>query len=71
MSVEQHSIDELKKTFFEVTQHSADDYPVDFSAWLHLLQEERIDQIFSYLELQKIEHKPTWAEIKNYLDGVK
>ena len=71
MSLEQQSIDELKKSFFEVTQHSADDYPVDFSAWLHLLQEERIDQIFSYLELQKIEHTPTWAEIKNYLDGVK
>ena len=71
MSLEQQSIDELKKTFFEITQHSADDYPVDFSAWLHLLQAERIDQLFSYLELHNIGHTPTWAEIKNYLDAIK
>ena len=71
MSVEQQAIDDLKKKFYEVTQRSAEECPVDFSAWLHLLQAERIDQLFSYLELHHIGHTPTWAEIKNYLDALK
>jgi hypothetical protein len=72
MSVGKAEIDKLKEDFNQITNHTAEENPIDFYAYLHLLEVSKIDILTSYLELNNtIAHKPTWAEIKNHLDDTK
>ncbi|CAM4107748.1 hypothetical protein SAMN06265348_103368 [Pedobacter westerhofensis] len=69
MTVMQPEIDKLKEEFNNITNSSAEEKPLDFYAYLHLREVNRIEKLMSYMELSNnISHKPTWAEMKNYLD---
>jgi hypothetical protein len=69
MPIVQSEIDKLKEDFTNITNTTAEDNPIDFYAYLHLLENNRIEKLTYYLELNSIiSHKPTWAEMKNYLD---
>lgn len=68
MSVTQHEIDKLKEDFKNKTANKAEEKPVDFSAYLHLIQVKKIESLCSRLKLSAIPHKPSWAEVKNHLD---
>jgi hypothetical protein len=69
MTVMQPEIDKLKEDFNEITQSTAEENPIDFYAYLHLLEVGRIEKLMAYMELNNaISHQPTWAEMKNYLD---
>lgn len=68
MSVTQHEIDKLKEDFKKTTENKAEEKPVDFSAYLHLIQVKKIESLCSRLKLSAIPHKPSWAEVKNHLD---
>lgn len=69
MTVMQPEIDKLKEEFNEITKRTAEENPIDFYAYLHLREISRIEKLMSYMELSNtISHKPTWAEMKNYLD---
>jgi len=71
MTVMQPEIDKLKEDFNEITNSTAEENPIDFCAYLHLLEVNRMDQLMSYIELHtNVSHKPTWSEIKNYLDDL-
>lgn len=71
MTVMQPEIDKLKEDFTEITNSTAEENPIDFCAYLHLLEVNRMDQLMSYIEVHKnISHKPSWSEIKNYLDDL-
>jgi len=65
----QPEIDKLKEDFNEITNSTAEENPIDFYAYLHLREINRIEKLMSYIELNNsVSHQPTWAEVKNYLD---
>jgi hypothetical protein len=69
MTVMQPEIDKLKEDFNEITNSTPEENPIDFYAYLHLLEINRIEKLMSYMEMSSsISHQPTWAEVKNYLD---
>jgi hypothetical protein len=68
MSVTQHEIEKLKEDFKNTTENKAEEKPVDFSAYLHLIQVKKIESLCTRLKLSAIPHKPSWAEVKNHLD---
>jgi hypothetical protein len=71
MTVMQPEIDKLKEDFNEITNSTAEENPIDFYAYLHLLEINRIEQLLSYIELNStVSHQPSWAEIKNHLDEI-
>ena len=72
MTVMQPEIDQLKEEFNEITNSTPEENPIDFCAYLHLRELNRIEQLMEYMETSKaISHKPTWAEMKTYLDEMK
>ena len=68
MSVDQHEIDQLKEDFNEITNKKAEERPADFTAYLHLIQVKKIEQVFSLLNKNYISHQPSWGEVKNHYD---
>jgi len=68
MSVDQHEIDQLKNDFNEITHKKAEERPADFTAYLHLIQVKKIEQVFSLLNKNHISHQPSWGEVKNHYD---
>lgn len=70
MTVTQPEIDKLKEEFNEMTNSTAEESPIDFYAYLHLLEINRIEKLMSYMEMNNaISHRPSWSEMKNYLDN--
>lgn len=61
-------IDKLKEDFKSLTGREAADAVADFAAYLHLLQLEKTAQLYAFLEMLSIEHRPSWAEVKNFHD---
>ena len=69
MSVDHHEIDQLKNDFNEITNKKAEERPADFTAYLHLIQVKKIEQVFTWLKAKHITHQPSWSEVKNHYDN--
>jgi hypothetical protein len=72
MMIMQPEIDKLKEDFNEITNSTPEENPIDFYAYLHLRELNKIEQLMEYIETNKaISHQPSWAEMKNHLDEIK
>lgn len=71
MSVNSYDINKLKKEFNELTNTIAEEKPVDFAAFLHLKQLQKMDQLLFFNEASNTQRSTSWADVKNFMDEFK